>query len=133
MSPEKPKNAKKGDKVARIRIGSPVVEDYDLIKKDVVVDPEDKTEQRDYSVVDQSIGKTTLTYEVEIDQNTGEAVVAIDSVMPKAITGELLRASTTEVINNSGIHLCNVEFDQSHTSFPIERIVDAGLTQPEAA
>lgn len=132
MSSEKPNSAQRGDKVARIRIGSPVVEDYDLVQKEVVVD-EDGIEQRNYTVVDQAIGKTTLTYGVEICQETGEAVVEVDADKPKSITGELLRASTAEVIDNSGLHPQDIEFDQSGADLPIQQIVEAGLAPPEAA
>ncbi len=134
MSLEKSKSAQRGDKVARIRIGSPVVEDYDLVKTEVVVDDEDGIEQRNYSVVDQAIGKTTLEFGVEIDQETGEAIVAIDAETPKDITGELLRASTAEVIGNSGIHPDDIEFDQPEKDgLTFNRIVEAGLAPPKAA
>lgn len=134
MSLEKSKIAQRGDKVARIRIGSPVVEDYDLVKTEVIVDDEDGIEQRNYSVVDQAIGRTTLEFGVEIDQETGEAIVAIDAETPKDITGELLRASTAEVIGNSGIHPDDIEFDQPEKDgLTLNRIVDAGLAPPKAA
>lgn len=128
MSIEKSKSAQRGDKVARIRIGSPVVQDYDLVKKEVVLDDEEGIEQRNYSVVDQAIGKTTLEFGVEIDQETGEAIVAIDADTPKDITGELLRASTAEVIENSRIHPDDIEFDQPEKDgLTFKRIVEAGL------
>lgn len=134
MSPEKPKSANQGDKVARIRIGSPVVQDYDLVKEEVAPADGDKIVQRNYSVVDQAVGDTALTLELEINRKTGEAIVEIDADKPKSVTDELLRAATAGVIDNSGLHPNDVEFDQSkEAGFSRENIIDAGLAPPDSA